>query len=249
MKTRYLIWGISCILLCVFPASESFSQYDPGEPDTVRFGEWIIDVTGPPYQGTAFVPVIVFNDECVGGIDIPLGWTGPISCDSGKFVGERPQYFMNSYFTFNNDERWVVASARGGEPVEPFCIPPGEGDFLYLYFSVLDTGFVTIDSISMFGFLHLCFYDTLGFPFWPHFTPTTLHILPPLAGDVNGDGLVDLGDVVFLINYLYKQGPPPQPIEVGDVNGDCVVDLGDVVYLINYLFKNGPAPQNGCTFF
>jgi hypothetical protein len=65
-------------------------------------------------------------------------------------------------------------------------------------------------------------------------------------GDVNGDGTINLGDVVFLINFLFKGGPPPQPVSVGDVNGDCEVNLGDVVYLINYLFKGGPRPQPSC---
>jgi len=63
-----------------------------------------------------------------------------------------------------------------------------------------------------------------------------------VCGDVNGDGVVDLGDVLHLINYLYKGGPAPDPLEAGDVNCDGVVDLGDVLYLINYLYKGGPPP-------
>jgi len=66
-------------------------------------------------------------------------------------------------------------------------------------------------------------------------------------GDVNNDGQVDIGDVVYLVNYLFKHSIAPEPIESGDVNGDCVVDVGDVVYLINYLFKNGALPQSGCS--
>jgi hypothetical protein len=62
------------------------------------------------------------------------------------------------------------------------------------------------------------------------------------SGDVTYDGKVDLGDVVFLINYLYRGGQPPSLWETGDVTCDGVIDLGDVVYLINYLFRNGPPP-------
>lgn len=65
-------------------------------------------------------------------------------------------------------------------------------------------------------------------------------------GDVNGDGTTNLGDAVFLINFLFKGGPSPQPLASGDVSGDCEVNLGDVVYLINYLFRGGPRPQAGC---
>ena len=62
------------------------------------------------------------------------------------------------------------------------------------------------------------------------------------CGDANGDGVIDVGDVVYLINYLYKNGPAPNPVLIGDANCDGIVDVGDVVYLINYLFKNGPEP-------
>ncbi|MGB3093492.1 MAG: dockerin type I repeat-containing protein, partial [Candidatus Zixiibacteriota bacterium] len=65
-------------------------------------------------------------------------------------------------------------------------------------------------------------------------------------GDVTGDGTINLGDVVFLINFLFRGGPSPQPVSSGDVNGDCEVNLGDVVYLINYLFRAGPRPRAGC---
>jgi hypothetical protein len=53
-----------------------------------------------------------------------------------------------------------------------------------------------------------------------------------LCGDVNHSGAVEAGDVVYLISYLYKNGPPPCPLSQGDVNCNGTVDAGDVVYLI-----------------
>ena len=74
-----------------------------------------------------------------------------------------------------------------------------------------------------------------------------IHISPwDYRGDVNvpnGDGVVDIGDVVYLINYLFKHGPVPVPFIEGDTNCDGNIDVGDVVILINYLFKNGPVPK------
>jgi hypothetical protein len=71
--------------------------------------------------------------------------------------------------------------------------------------------------------------------------------LQPLPGDANKDGAIDIGDVIFVLNYLFKEGASPFPAELGDVNADCRVDIGDVIYVLNYLFKNGPAPLAGCS--
>ncbi len=65
-----------------------------------------------------------------------------------------------------------------------------------------------------------------------------------ICGDVDGNGVIDLGDILYLINYLYKGGPAPNPLQAGDANCDGTVDLGDVLHLINYLYKGGPPP--GC---
>jgi subtilisin family serine protease len=67
-----------------------------------------------------------------------------------------------------------------------------------------------------------------------------------MPGDANRDAVVDVGDVIFLINYLYRSGEAPDPLASGDANADCVVDVSDVIYLLNYLYREGPAPLRGC---
>lgn len=71
------------------------------------------------------------------------------------------------------------------------------------------------------------------------------HINLPAAacGDANADGSINVGDAVHLINFIFKGGEPPDPIEAGDANDDGVVNVGDAVYLINFVFKGGPEPN------
>jgi hypothetical protein len=64
-----------------------------------------------------------------------------------------------------------------------------------------------------------------------------------IRGDPNKDGWIDIIDVVYLINYLYLNGPAPDPLWLGDASCDGIVDIADVVYLINYLFVSGPPPS------
>jgi hypothetical protein len=63
-----------------------------------------------------------------------------------------------------------------------------------------------------------------------------------IRGDANTDGVINVNDVVYLINYLYIHGPAPTPLQAGDVDSDGVINASDVVYLINYLYIKGPPP-------
>jgi hypothetical protein len=74
------------------------------------------------------------------------------------------------------------------------------------------------------------------------------HIIDPcfMCGDANGDGTINVADPVFLIEYIFKGGPPPNPLAAGDVNCDGDINVSDVVYMIDYIFKGGPPPCDGC---
>jgi len=63
-----------------------------------------------------------------------------------------------------------------------------------------------------------------------------------VCGDADRNMSINILDVTFLINYLYKGGPAPEPEEAGDANGDGNINILDVTYLINYLYKGGEPP-------
>lgn len=63
-----------------------------------------------------------------------------------------------------------------------------------------------------------------------------------LNGDANRDETINIGDAVFLINYIFKSGEPPYPEYAGDANCDHAVNIADAVYLINFIFKSGNKP-------
>jgi hypothetical protein len=64
-------------------------------------------------------------------------------------------------------------------------------------------------------------------------------------GDANDDGDVNIGDAVYIINLVFKGGPPPAYPPAGDANCDGDVNVGDAVYVINHVFKGGPGPCTG----
>lgn len=65
-----------------------------------------------------------------------------------------------------------------------------------------------------------------------------------MPGDANGDGKVNLSDIIFQVNYVFKGGIPPDPFCRGDDNADEKINLSDIIYVVNYIFKAGPAPIN-----
>ncbi len=60
-------------------------------------------------------------------------------------------------------------------------------------------------------------------------------------GDADGNGIIDVADVFYLINSLFAGGPAP--VFNSDVNTTGATDVGDVFYVINYLFAGGPQPD------
>lgn len=72
--------------------------------------------------------------------------------------------------------------------------------------------------------------------------------LPFLRGDCNTDGVQDLSDVVFTLQFLFVFGPEPTCLDSCDTNDDGALDITDGVAGLLYLFSGGtlPPPLDAC---
>jgi hypothetical protein len=69
-----------------------------------------------------------------------------------------------------------------------------------------------------------------------------------LSGDVNLTGTLTSADIIYLVNFVFKGGPTPNPCEAsGDVGCNGTVTSADIIYLVNHVFKGGPPPCDICT--
>ena len=201
------------------------------------------------------VPLVVKNLDTLKAMTIPLH--PEITCpgfviDSVSFVGTRIENWEEKTVVIGSDSivLGLVANLGGGTPP----LLPGEGTIVYIYYTIDcdtahtgETCYFSLDTtIIQPENQHLLFVDNHNHEFIPYFErgTTTVNLYRP--GDVNCNCEINIGDVVGIINYLFKNGAEPCPMDAGDVNGDCNVDVGDAVYMINYLFKGGPAPVCGC---
>jgi hypothetical protein len=63
-----------------------------------------------------------------------------------------------------------------------------------------------------------------------------------ITGNVDGDSqeITDIGDLTYLIVYLYLGGPEPLCPAEANADGEGPIDIGDLTHLINYLYSGNP---------
>ena len=217
---------------------------DPLLPDTVwvESETLIVGISSPICIG-------VINDEPLPGMALSLEIDGSAVLDWDRDIFP--------IWTDRIDELgwlWIAREHADGVNPETFQfyafqissegipLPPGDDAVCCPYFIPQSSGTATFSIVSWVGPGQSMLVTENHTAILPTLYGGNITVLPYLTGDPNHDGIIDLADVVYLINYLFKGGPEPDPLEAGDANCDGTVDLGDIVYLINYLFKNGPPP-------
>jgi hypothetical protein len=182
---------------------------------------------------------------------------GPIHPDPSDFY----PHGIAAHFTF------VVESAitdPAGSPLEFYwqrcgdnAVSNTEGDSLMVISQLFDAaGQLIWDETDNVNFPESSRPDHIGLPDSCIERPSTIYYLVEMhngvissffiCGDTNGDGTVNISDGVFLINFIFAGGPPPQPLAAGDINCDGEANVSDTVYLIQYIFVGGPAPCADC---
>jgi len=62
-----------------------------------------------------------------------------------------------------------------------------------------------------------------------------------IRGDANADTVWDIGDAIFVLDYLFGGGSV-DCLDAADANDDGRMDLADPIGLLTYLFADGPMP-------
>jgi len=212
---------------------------DPALPDSVSFYPNYAYYPLPSGPAKFYAHIRIANDDSVGAIILPLIWSGPVTYDSVTF---RESIFPTLQYKTVNPDLGASKVLIGAIPVSEPPIPPTWGLFATLCFTLdSNTGLVMVDSAFFTPINHLIFTTTEPEGFKPQFVVGDFPVVQYWPGDVNFDGRVDVLDIVYLINYLFIDGPPPPHLITADVNGpDRRIDVLDVVYLINHLFVDGP---------
>lgn len=76
--------------------------------------------------------------------------------------------------------------------------------------------------------------------FWQNFGSTSGCCVK--GGDANHDGKLNLLDVAYIVNKLYREGSDFVCEAEADAEANGKINLRDVVYIINGLYRGGPMP-------
>ncbi len=204
-----------------------------------------LDSVGTELGDQVVIPVYLANTVLINQIQFSFAFpnTNGVSLDSFSTSGLRTNYFDTVYyvgFDFNN-KRYSIFM-RSSHPDSSHYLTPDTGAILNLYFDVSASGspgVVTIDTATVNSKVPKI--TSIWGDYWPVFTPGHIVIYPCARGDVDCDGSINVADLTYLVDYLFRHGPVPDP-HGGDVNGNGTMNVADVTYLVYYLFRHGPPP-------
>ncbi|UCD94753.1 MAG: SMP-30/gluconolactonase/LRE family protein [Candidatus Zixiibacteriota bacterium] len=208
--------------------------------DTVKAN----DMRGDPGQSVK-VEVYANNTISLNQLRIPIEYQGTLdlTLDSVSVTGCRTEHFDSlSFSAYPADKRAYVKLINDPAGSTP-PLEAGSGTILNLYFTISASAiFGQSASVILNGFStrYLLFFSP-----YVYFTPVDVAgtvSLSGICGDANNDAAVNILDVTYIINYLYKDGPELEIEEAGDADGSGIINILDVTHIINYLYKDGPEP-------
>ncbi len=185
------------------------------------------------------------NTVPIRHFQIPISFAGMMALqyDSFSTAGCRTSYFDHAaQITFDPENCLTTFSIYNSE-IGSLDLEPGSGPILKIYFTI--PGYAQPEegwdiNVTGYGSSYPMFYGPVVD--YPPIPVNGRIKVAYLCGDANSDEIVNILDLTYLINYLYKSGPSPVPVGRGDTRGDGTLNVLDVTYLIGYLYRQGSAP-------
>jgi hypothetical protein len=137
------------------------------------------------------------------------------------------------------DERVSIARAIVGEYKTKIIPKPGYADTARFTLSVRIDGNQLVD-VSGYSDVTVASVDTIT-------APVAYCTSLFETGNCDGLGVITSSDIIYLVNYVFKGGPPPTPAELCDVDCSGSSTSKDIIDLVNYVFKSGPTPCSRST--
>lgn len=247
MTGRVILWALSLLVVLSACALGSNNEYSLLP----------VDLYAAPCDTGGIVEIdIMINtaEAMILSFGLPLevsGTANPVldTALTGSSSNPNPPGFAPPSLAWDFTLRKVDETGPPDKPLFFFAwdgagVPtPAYGLFCRMFYRVSGPGTMTIDTSTHPYYGQMQMGDPNGPVSVSWNGPYTFDVVRSTLGDVNQDGNVNVTDVVRLIQYLFKGGPPPESVDLADANRDGGVSVMDVVFLVNYIFKAGPKPS------
>ncbi|MCX6828238.1 MAG: C10 family peptidase [candidate division Zixibacteria bacterium] len=199
-------------------------------------------------KADSIVEVIIMGGNTVplNHIVIPIGYGGPLdlSYDTFSTTGCRADLFpIKTRMSYDPTNKRMAFSFHNSVN-DTLELTPGYGPILKLYFRAphyftdADTAVISLEGYDIYNAL----YSGSVLQYQPNIEDGAVYKYF-ICGDADGEGRANIMDVTYLIKYLYKDGPAPNPLRAADANHSGTVNIQDVTRLINFLYQAGPPPD------
>jgi hypothetical protein len=139
--------------------------------------------------------------------------------------------YLDAWFDWNQNGTWIDA---GEHVLMTYPVTQGLNNIVLN----IPAAAVSGDTYSRFRFrTNNMPIDYFGFVDNGEVEDYIVHI--HVLGDANGDGSIDVLDVVMLIDYLLEGDPEGFNPVNADANGDGVIDILDAVWIIDAILNSG----------
>lgn len=200
--------------------------------------------------------VMIKNSTRLGALSLPFTFPGAATLFVDTTITSPPDIRGVTYGGAGRNSAWTIRTSLVRNDQKSILLgyisfssfPPMDDTLCYVHMVAASGGggaLVRFDSGTVIN-QHLVFTSEFAEDCIPTWSRGEIRINYSLAGDMTCDGVVTIGDIVYLVNFLFKSGPRPCAPDLADVDCDGMPALGDIIWLINYLFRGGPAPLSPC---
>lgn len=227
---------------------------------------WLPSVkgAGPPLFGAAFYAVDIVTDSPATYVFAGVYESDLVVVKTDSSLQELDSYTYGG--NYDQVARSIKTTSDGGFIVAGGTVSNGFGEFLALKLdSELNLEWDTIfggyidgsawfaDETADGGYIIGGHGDNAGVGPRKYLViklPPPPCCMPPIRGNVDDIGGMDISDLVYLVDYMFNGGPEPPCWEEANIDGSGDgppdgpedIDISDLVWLLDYMFSEPPGP-------
>lgn len=223
--------------------SDGWELSDSRADHIIALADTIIISSDTVYAGQqAIIDIYAVNSQPLTQLTIALDFSGGmvLFVDSISTFGTRAAGLPFTQLS----QAGNVRAYKLGNGANPLL--PGSGVVIRIYVKSDIFAFggseATIDTTTINN--HSLEFASSVVNYVPFASGGNVVLIDVARGDANNDGNLNVGDPVFVITHVFREGPAPITFESGDANLDFQINAGDAVFMINFVFKGGPPPND-----